>query len=146
MNYTAVLFYVFIATFVATAAITLLGLIKTIDIEEQYLGRLFKILVVEVVGAIIVLFGAVDFFGVRAEEFIATLPTTVQADTAEEARRKVQALVDEALEFEEQLTVLRKEVAGKTAELLKYADVEGSALLLFAQLNSDIMRRVGPFP
>ena len=60
--FVGILFFVFVLIFLATATITLLGLIKKVDIEDKYLNRLFIALILEVVGAVIVLFGSVDFF------------------------------------------------------------------------------------
>jgi hypothetical protein len=58
-----ILFYSFIAIFVATAVITLLGIAGRIKIQPRFLNRLFVALVLELVAAVIGLFVATDFFG-----------------------------------------------------------------------------------
>lgn len=56
------LFFTFILLFVATATITLLGLINLINIDSEYLEKLFYLLIVEVISPVIVLFKTTDFF------------------------------------------------------------------------------------
>lgn len=56
------LFYTFLGIFIATAAVTLLGVTKLISIEKFYLRTLFAALIVELIGAVIVLFRRTDFF------------------------------------------------------------------------------------
>jgi hypothetical protein len=51
-----VLFVVFVAIFVATAVITLLGIIERVRVQPRYLNALFTALILEVVGAVVVLF------------------------------------------------------------------------------------------
>jgi hypothetical protein len=51
-----VLFYVFLSIFVATAIITLLGIVGCVTIKEGYLNKLFYSLIVEVIGGIVALF------------------------------------------------------------------------------------------
>jgi hypothetical protein len=56
-------FYTFVGIFVVTAVVTLLGgVTKRISIKEFYLRTLLTALIVELVGAVIVLFGRTDFF------------------------------------------------------------------------------------
>jgi hypothetical protein len=57
------LFYTFLSIFVATAVITLLGVVKVVDIEEGYLQVLFTSLIIELVGSVIGLYRTTDFFG-----------------------------------------------------------------------------------
>lgn len=56
------LFFVFIAIFTATAAITLLGVVKKIRIQSKYLNVLFSALLLEVAAAVVTLFKGTDFF------------------------------------------------------------------------------------
>ena len=51
-DFRTVLFKVFMAIFVATASITLLGVAGVIPIKEGYLNTLFTALVVELIGAV----------------------------------------------------------------------------------------------
>ena len=57
-----ILFYTFLIVFVATAVITLLGVIKKVSIREKYLNTLFFILLVQLVGSVIGLYKTTDFF------------------------------------------------------------------------------------
>lgn len=59
----AALYYSVIAIFVATAAVTLLGVIGVLTIPEGYLDVLFTALIIELVAAVIGLFQATDWFG-----------------------------------------------------------------------------------
>lgn len=56
------LFYTFLGIFALTAVLTLLGVTKIISIKEFYLRTLFTALIVELISAVIVLFGRTDFF------------------------------------------------------------------------------------
>jgi hypothetical protein len=58
MDYSAILFIVFIAIFVCTAIITLLGIIGRVKIQKGFLNKLFYCLIVELIGAVIGLFYA----------------------------------------------------------------------------------------
>ncbi len=57
-----ILFYTFITVFGATAVITLLGLVNLIDIDPNYLEKLFYLLIAEVIAPVIALFKKTDFF------------------------------------------------------------------------------------
>lgn len=57
------LFFTFLVIFIATAAITLLGMVNIVNIDEYYLRRLFYALIIELVGAVISLFKVSSFFG-----------------------------------------------------------------------------------
>lgn len=61
-NMRRALFYAFLAIFVATAVVTLLGIIGVVAIDDFYLKGLFGALLLELVGAIIGLFKGTDFF------------------------------------------------------------------------------------
>lgn len=56
------LFYTFLAIFVATAAIALLGITGALAIPDFYLKSLTAALLIELVGAVIVMYKKVDFF------------------------------------------------------------------------------------
>jgi hypothetical protein len=56
------LFYTFLLIFVATATITLLGILRIVHIDDFYLRGLFSAFLVELGGAVIGLFKKVDFF------------------------------------------------------------------------------------
>jgi hypothetical protein len=60
------LFFIFTSIFTATAAITLLGVVKKIAIESKYLNVLFTALLLEVTAAVITLFKGTDFFYEKA--------------------------------------------------------------------------------
>src|ERR1041385_251823 len=62
-GFRSVLFVTFIAIFVATAAITLLGIMDVIAIRDGYLKTLFTALILETVGAVITLFKSTSFVG-----------------------------------------------------------------------------------
>lgn len=57
-----VLFYVFLAIFVATAIITILGVIRKVDIKPNHLNVLFSALIIELVGSVIGLYKVTNFF------------------------------------------------------------------------------------
>jgi hypothetical protein len=61
-GFRTVLFLTFILIFLLTAAVTLLALTGVIVIPEAYLKPLFSTLVVETVGAVVMLFKTADFF------------------------------------------------------------------------------------
>ena len=56
------LFYTFIGIFIATAVITLLGIAKVLAIDDVYLSKLFYLLIAEVIGSVVSLFTATNFF------------------------------------------------------------------------------------
>jgi len=61
-GFKTILFLTFILLFLLTAAVTLLALTGVIVIPEAYLKPLFTTLVIETVGAVIMLFKSADFF------------------------------------------------------------------------------------
>ena len=140
-----ILFCVFIVIFVATAAISLLGLIKKVNIDDKYLSKLFVLLILEVVGAVIALFGSADFFGTSAPDFIAELPPAVRADSVEVARQEIIRVVAEREQYRVERDELQEQVNEISAELDRYAELENNAFLLFARLSSDINRNGGFF-
>ncbi len=51
-----VLFWTFWAIFVTTAIVTILAMIGKLKIKPEFLKKLFYVLIVEVIGAIVILF------------------------------------------------------------------------------------------
>ena len=117
--FVVVIFSVFIVIFLATATITLLGLIKKVNIEDRYLDRLFVVLILEVVGAVIGLFGSADFFGTNAADFIADLPQEVRADSVEATRGKIARVVEERQQYSDQRAKLQQQVNELQSKLTK---------------------------
>jgi hypothetical protein len=70
------LFAVFLALFLATGVITLLGLINKVHIEKQYLSKLFFALILELTGAVLYLFAETDFYAVETEATV--IPDSTQ--------------------------------------------------------------------
>ena len=62
------LFYTFLFLFIATAIITLGGITKLIQIDEFYLKGLFASLILELCGAVILMYRKVDFFDADTPE------------------------------------------------------------------------------
>ena len=145
MDNVNILFLVFIVIFVATAAIALLGLIKKVNIDDKYLKGLYRLLILEVVGAVIALFMAADFFGTSAANFIAELPQAVRADSVEVARQRIIRIVAERDQYRAERDELQEQVNDISTELSRYSDLENNAFLLFARLSSDINRNGGFF-
>lgn len=69
----AILFYAVIAIFVATAVITLLGVINVVAIDDKYLNALFGVLIVELAASVVGLFKATDWFGQNEESAVADI-------------------------------------------------------------------------
>jgi len=69
----AVLFYSVIGIFVATAVLTLMGLIGKVSIAEQYLKPLFTTLIIQLVAVVIGLFKMTDWFGTEWEPWVGEL-------------------------------------------------------------------------
>ncbi len=57
-----ILFSVFILIFIATAVITLLGIIQKVNIKPGYLKALFAALILELIGATMGIFQTTDFY------------------------------------------------------------------------------------
>ena len=57
----AVLFWIFVAIFTATAVITLLGITNVIKINQNFLTALFSALILEVIAAVILVFNSFNF-------------------------------------------------------------------------------------
>lgn len=146
------LFYVFLAIFVATATVTLLGITKRINIDKEYLKPLFTALILEVVGAVIALFAAADFFGDSASSFTRTLPIEVRSDSSDVALAKISDMISNNKNLSLQnktlqasLAEMSVEIQGLKNELGEFDKVKGQVLLLFAQLNVDIGKSTGEF-
>jgi hypothetical protein len=56
------LFYTFLAVFSATALVTLFGIIGVLQIDREYLTKLFYALIVESIAPVIALFKRTEFF------------------------------------------------------------------------------------
>ena len=140
-----ILFGVFMFIFVATAAISLLGLIKKVNIDDKYLSKLFALLVLEVIGAVIGLFGSADFFGTSAPDFIAELPPAVRSDSIEVTRQEITRVVAEREQYRGERDELQEQANETSAELGRYAELEDNPFLLFARLSSDINKNGGLF-
>ena len=146
------LFYVFLAIFVATATVTLLGITKRINIDKEYLKPLFTALILEVVGAVIALFAAADFFGDSAASFTRTLPIEVRSDSSDIAIANINRIISENKTYSQKMATLENILAQKEQEIVKlrkdlgeFDPVKGQVLLLFAQLNVDIGKSTGEF-
>jgi hypothetical protein len=74
------LFYTFLGIFVATAAVTLLGITGAVAIEDFYLKGLFGALLLELVGAVIGLYKAAPFFQPRADVVKGPMPLIARID------------------------------------------------------------------
>ncbi len=147
-----ILFYVFVAIFIATAAVTLLGITKRISIDQEYLKPLFTALILEVVGAVIALFAGADFFGDTAAGFTSTLPVEVRSDTSDVSRTKIKDLVFQYQNLISTRSGLESDLAGCRVEIEKlkqalgeFDPLKGQVLVLFAQLNTDIAASTGEF-
>lgn len=62
-----VLFYTFLLIFAGTAVVTLLGVIKIVTIESVQLNALLGAFILELAGAVVVLFRGAPFFAVRSD-------------------------------------------------------------------------------
>lgn len=69
----AMLFYTFITIFIATAAVTLLGVVGVISIPEPQLSVLVGALLVELAAAVVALYRRTDFFARPTENLATTL-------------------------------------------------------------------------
>ena len=67
-QYKNILFYTFLLIFTATTIITFLGLIDLLSLDPNYMNALFTGLIVEVIGAVILLFKSADFFTRTSEQ------------------------------------------------------------------------------
>ena len=142
------LFFTFLAIFVATALVTLLGITKRIDVEEKFLRPLFTTLILEVVGAVISLFLAANFFGTSALEFMESLPIELRATNVADAGARIRSFVMDCQE--DSRTVVRlegslNEMNTRIRDLEEYDELRGNVLILFAKLNLDIARSSGGF-
>ena len=97
-----VVFWIFIAIFSTTAVITLLGITNVIKIQKNYLNALFTALILEVVGAVVLLFKSNYLSAatlpagtyLSAREFLAR----TGADTTGLSTAKAEVLLAEKLE------------------------------------------------
>lgn len=85
-----ILFLVLTGIFVATAVVTLLGLIQKVQIREGYLKGLYIALILEVVGISVGLGKSADFFGDPLGDFLKRLPVQVQAESPDQVIRSIE--------------------------------------------------------
>jgi len=142
------LFFTFLGIFVATAVVALLGITKRVNIDDKYLTPLFLSLILEVAGAIILLFGAADFFGISAQDFINGLPEELRAEKEDHVTDKIISLVSQSkgqsLKIKELETSLDEKIKS-LEEHKEFEELEGNVLILFAKLNLDIAKSSGGF-
>jgi len=77
MEKESVLFYVVLFLFAATGIVTILGMIKKVDIEQRYLNRLFPALVLELIVAVLYMFSSTDFFKQESNNELAIIRTAL---------------------------------------------------------------------
>jgi hypothetical protein len=73
-----VLFYTFIAIFVATAVVTLLGVVGVIAIPPPQLNVLLGAFLVELAGAVVALFRRTDFFARPTDNLVTALGSSIE--------------------------------------------------------------------
>lgn len=73
------IFFTVLSIFVATAYITLLGVIGKIQVKPSYLNLLLGSLIIEVSGAVLFMFKRIDVNDVSVDKYIRALPKEVQA-------------------------------------------------------------------
>ncbi len=137
-----VLFYTILGIFLATAAVTLLGITKKIDIHREYLKPLFSALILELVAAIILLFGKTDFFGPSVKDFRESLPERFQSVEIEEAFVQIRSelkqypeLSKQVIQLETQKETINLDLTARKAELFA---LEKNFLVKMARLNDEI--------
>lgn len=71
ISYAQVLFFVFMAVFISTTIVTLLGIVGLLKkIKDTHLNQLFKALILESIAAVVLLFINTDFSERSANDFI----------------------------------------------------------------------------
>ena len=75
----AVLFYSFMAIFIVTAIVTLLGVTGAVTIPETQLNMLLGAFLVELAGAVVGLYRRTDFFGRSADNLATSFGSTIEA-------------------------------------------------------------------
>jgi hypothetical protein len=75
----AFLFYSFMAIFVVTAIVTLLGATGAVTIRETQLNMLLGAFLVELAGAVVALYRRTDFFKQPSDNLATSLGTTIEA-------------------------------------------------------------------
>ncbi len=73
-----VLFYTFIAIFVLTALVTLLGVLGAVTIERSYLNALVGAFLIELGGSVVILFRKTDFSDMSDDGLMASLDQSAQ--------------------------------------------------------------------
>ena len=64
------LFFSFLAIFVITACVTLLGITKRVDIDRRYLNALFSALLLELVASVLAVYRGADFFSSAFQGYV----------------------------------------------------------------------------
>ncbi len=84
-----ILFGTFISIFIATAAITLLGVINKLQVKDGYLNVLFTALILEVVVAVVGMYNGATFFPEENRISIVNLPEKLQAASSDISLKKI---------------------------------------------------------
>ncbi|WP_031817411.1 hypothetical protein, partial [Vibrio parahaemolyticus] len=118
-----ILFVVFIGIFVATAIVTILGLIQKVNIKNGYLKGLFSALIIEVIGVVIALSQTTNLMSDPLAEYVAKMPQEVQVLSANQQIEYIRKLslrpkqcVDCDMKIENLLDILPKGIPGRTPE------------------------------
>jgi hypothetical protein len=147
-----ILFGTFILIFIATATITLLGVINKLQVKDGYLKALFTALIIEVVGAIVSMYNGTTFFPEEKSILIANLPVQLQASSSEISLEKISYILNEnesnqieSSSLNENLrecTTNLAEISGQLEEAaskLGYCTIPNSGILsLLLSLQGDI--------
>ena len=134
------LFSVFLAIFVSTAIVTLLGVTKMVNINDKYLKLLVYAFLLELAVPVIALFASADFLGTSASDFLEQLPAAVRSESIDVAVQQITDMVGEREQYLSEANELREQVEGLSADVRRYAAIEDNPFLLFANLSYDINR------
>ena len=128
-----ILFVVVLALFVATAIVTLLGVMGKVEVKGRYLGPLVAGLLLEVAASVMVMFSTINFDQETANDFIARLPPEVRADSSDSVVRSIEDLVTELATARSDTEVAQAEFADHF--LVRLVEFHGDAAVFGGSLN-----------
>lgn len=157
------LFSAVLLLFFATGVVTLLGIVKRLEIERKYLNVLFSAFLLELVAAVLLLFNSTDFYSEPAitaeqEQKLMVLADLFPGKSAEDVRQQLQALqlerddaskqleYQQAAEEAERQIALLKESLEQKQDQIKWLKAElnarSEAVVKLSRLERQFLVRV----
>ncbi len=110
MEKESALFYVVLFLFAVTGIVTILGMIKKVDIEQKYLNGLFSALILELITAVLYIFSNTDFFDKTQKDTFYIARTELPKKYESINKNQLLTILTQNNEYKKEVKKLEKEL------------------------------------